>query len=44
MNEYKAELESILKQIAACEDEEKIKIFLAFGEGFAAGLSLPAAG
>lgn len=44
MNEYREALEDILNKIAVCDDEAKIAIFLAFGEGFAAGLGLGKAG
>lgn len=44
MDEYRAELEAICQQIADCDDAAKIAVFLAFGEGFAAGLGLGKAG
>lgn len=44
MNEYREALEDILNKIAVCDDEAKIAVFLAYGEGLAAGLDLAKAG
>lgn len=41
MSEYITKLEAICWQIAGCNDAAKIAVFLAFGEGFAAGLNMP---